>query len=283
MKATNTITTTAEQRIQQFQWRPWPAMLELVSTYLPQSPSPSSSSHSSITAIDMGCGTGDMVALMQQRHPTWNVLGLDQDPEMLASARHNHPDCTFCNNMSVSSGILSLDSIGLSHPVDMIWSSFTCQYFMHDMDKVLANWATLLKPSTGILVICETNGLFSNHRPQSPETIREWQDMEEQLRQQQYRYDCHAGHKLRNILERSNLFCVVEEQEWDGPEFAFNGPAPPYIIEAWRQRLRRMKFPKKYFGRDKLETMEREFLECLAREDHTSTTKLTLIVAKKKI
>jgi methylase of polypeptide subunit release factors len=110
-------TSTAKQRMQQLSWRLWTAVLETVLTYLP--PSISESSSSSLTALDIGSGTAEVTALMQQLNPTWNVWGFDQDPEMLACARCNHPTCQFgCT--SISSGNLTLVSLGLSEPANLI-------------------------------------------------------------------------------------------------------------------------------------------------------------------
>jgi SAM-dependent methyltransferase len=270
-------TSTAEQRIQQFTWRPWKAMLEMALTqHLPPT---ISSSSSSVTALDLGCGTGEMTALMQQMNPMWYVWGFDQDPQMLESARLNHPACHF-GSTSVSSGNMTLESLGMSEPADLIWSSFTCQYFMQDLDRILDNWATLLKHN-GILLIVETNGLFCNHRPQLSETIMAWQEMEESLRRQ-HNYDSNAGYIVPDIIQQSTSFDLLEAQHWSDPEFGFDGPASPQIIEAWRQRFERMKFPRLFFGHDKLQQLQQEFLDCLASQEHTTTTKLILILARKK-
>jgi hypothetical protein len=152
---------------------------------------------------------------------------------------------------------------------------------MQDLDRILDNWSTLLKHN-GILVIVETNGLLSNHPPQSNETIQSWQEMEESLRLQ-HNYDSNAGCKIPNMIQQSTSFDLLDAQQWSDPEFAFDGPASPFIIEAWRLRLARMTFPKLFFGHDELQRLQKEFLDSLALPEHISTTKLTLILARKKL
>ena len=277
MKAT---TSTAEQRISQFQWRPWGAMLSHIECKYMKAEE--ASSHH--VAIDMGCGTGEISNLIAERFPQWNILGLDQDEEMLKSCRinhSNHPRCSFLAT-SISNGDLSLQSLGMTQPAGLIWSSFTVQYFMKDLPRILDNWSTLLQPN-GLLILIETNGLFSNHRPMSQTTMDAWIDMEDALRQE-YGYECAAGHKLAKIIQDSPSWELLEESGWADPEFAFDGPAAasPQILDAWRQRLGRMKMPQEYFGTEKLERLQQDFLTCLAHHDHSSPSKLTMIIARKK-
>lgn len=45
--------------------------------------------------VDLGCGTGQLCALMKQRWPAAEVLGLDASEHMLAAARSEYPGCRF--------------------------------------------------------------------------------------------------------------------------------------------------------------------------------------------
>ncbi len=45
--------------------------------------------------VDLGCGTGDLTALLAARFPSARVVGLDNSPEMLAKARASHPELSF--------------------------------------------------------------------------------------------------------------------------------------------------------------------------------------------
>jgi hypothetical protein len=94
-------------------------------------------------------------------------------------------------------------------------------------NNTLDNLSTLLKHN-GILVIVDTNGLFSNHLPQLNETIQAWQEMEASLRLQ-HNYDSNAGCKLPDIIQQSTSFDFLGAQHWSDPEFAFDGPASPRL------------------------------------------------------
>ena len=45
--------------------------------------------------VDLGCGTGDLSALLAARFPQARVVGLDNSPEMLTKARASHPELSF--------------------------------------------------------------------------------------------------------------------------------------------------------------------------------------------
>jgi trans-aconitate 2-methyltransferase len=45
--------------------------------------------------VDLGCGAGNVTAILQQRFPTADVLGVDGSDQMLAKARAAAPDCRF--------------------------------------------------------------------------------------------------------------------------------------------------------------------------------------------
>jgi trans-aconitate 2-methyltransferase len=44
------------------------------------------------TVMDLGCGPGNSTALLHQRWPGANTVGLDSSPEMIAAAQSAHPD-----------------------------------------------------------------------------------------------------------------------------------------------------------------------------------------------
>jgi trans-aconitate 2-methyltransferase len=45
--------------------------------------------------VDLGCGAGNITALLKSRFPAAEVLGVDGSPAMLARARLAAPDCQF--------------------------------------------------------------------------------------------------------------------------------------------------------------------------------------------
>ena len=44
-----------------------------------------------VTVLDLACGTGEPTASIVREHPSWNVIGVDHDPDALAVARDRVP------------------------------------------------------------------------------------------------------------------------------------------------------------------------------------------------
>lgn len=279
-------TSVGQQRARQFSWRPWKEILQLVASHWSNDnpdltlPHHGASTTRSRVVMDMGCGTGDVTSLLQKELANCKAMGVDQDPEMLKWARQHYPTIPFRASSLTDPTCLTLDNLGMTEPCDLIWASFTVQYFLKDLPQLLQHWSTLLKPQ-GLLVLIETNGLFSIHQPQSQEATRAWQEMEDALRNR-HGYDAQAGQKLAKIIKETSGFEILQEQTWQDPEFAFEGPAPPEILQAWEQRFHRMTFPLQYFGEARLQELQQEFLECLQNPHHKCSAGLTVMVAKKK-
>ena len=89
--------------------------------------------------------------------------------------------------------------------------------------------------------------------------------------------------RLQEILDsgamRSAGLEVVLQSDRTDAELAFDGPASPEVLEAWRGRLERMKFPAEYFG-DALPARAAAFLECLRSPAHETTSRLKLVVGR---
>ena len=45
--------------------------------------------------VDLGCGPGNVTAMLKQRFPAADVIGVDGSAEMLEKARATVPDCRF--------------------------------------------------------------------------------------------------------------------------------------------------------------------------------------------
>lgn len=267
----NGSTSVAAQRRRQASWRNWPEILGAVEKHLPDSDEPSRP-----LAIDLGCGTGDLAEIMR-RDLGWNVLcGIDGDPDMLCAARASYPHIEF---LARDLSRLELSDLQ-GKKVDIIWSSFTVQYFMDDLPRILReSWSQLLSDN-GLLLLFETNGLFRIHEPQAPDTLKAWTDMEESWRTE-HGYDTTAAERIERILVETD-FEILEVSEWEDAEFAFQGPASPAILEAWKGRLARIKAPRQLMGDELFEQSAKEFLACLQGEEHRTTSRLRFFIARRR-
>ena len=65
--------------------------------------------------IDLGCGTGTSTVLLRERWPAARVVGFDNSPEMIATARSTHPDSEWI--------IGDLRSWTADDPFDLVFSN----------------------------------------------------------------------------------------------------------------------------------------------------------------
>lgn len=70
--------------------------------------------------LDLGCGAGNLSAILQQRWPTAEVLGVDGSEDMLAKARMNVPQGRFI--------VADLNQWTPAHKLDLIYTNATLQW-----------------------------------------------------------------------------------------------------------------------------------------------------------
>ena len=92
------------------------------------------------------------------------------------------------------------------------------------------------------------------------------------------RYDVHMGRKLVAHAERAGFRTRVATTLPDR-ELAFDGPADPGVVDAWRRRLDRMTLLRAFCGPE-LDAVRDDFLACLGREDHVARAKVHFVVAE---
>ena len=80
-------------------------------------------------------------------------------------------------------------------------------------------------------------------------------------------------------MERQGL-TILEERRLDDRELSFQGRAEPEVLQAWRDRLARMKALKD-FSASRAPGFEKEFLDALSREDHVSRCRVLALVAQR--
>ncbi|WOC33295.1 MULTISPECIES: methyltransferase domain-containing protein [Caproicibacterium] len=95
--------------------------------------------------VDIGCGPGNSTAVLQQKYPQAEIIGVDSSPEMLATAAKAHPELSFqlCD--------VGADLSALGGGFDIVFSN-ACIQWVPDHSKLLKNLLGLLR-SGGVLAV----------------------------------------------------------------------------------------------------------------------------------
>lgn len=251
----------ADEYRRQRAWRDWGRVLEALPPLEGR------------TVLDLGCAAGDVAAELVARGA--RVVGVDGNQELLAAARAKGLANAEFHRADLRDRS-DLDRILDSEPdvsADGLWSSFAAAYFP-DLSPVLAGWAGHLAPG-GWVALTEIDDLFG-HEPLPDRTeglLRAF--AEESLAAG--RYDFHMGGKLRRHAERAGL-TVSKELTLADRELAFDGPAAPEVLEAWRARLERMTLLQGFCGPD-FDRVRDDLLACLARPNHRATARVHCCLA----
>lgn len=245
----------ADEYRRQFAWRDWDTPLEALPDLRGK------------TVLDLGCGVGDLSAELAARGA--RVIGLDANAELLAEARSR----SLANAAFVQCDLAALPELDVV--ADGLWCSFTAAYFP-DLSAALGAWARHLRPG-GWAAFTEIDDLFA-HEPLEPCTREAFEGYAREALEAG-RYDFRMGRKLGAHLQRAGLR-VSRVQRLADQEFAFSGAARADVLEAWRDRFRRMPRLRDHCGPD-FERMEQDFLACLARPDHRSLAKVYCCIALK--
>jgi SAM-dependent methyltransferase len=243
----------AEEYHRQLAWRAWPAVLDALPAL------------AGATVLDVGCGPGDVAALLTARGA--RVIGFDGNAELLEVARARAiPGAEF----------RPADLRGpLPHAgrADGLWCSFVAAYFP-DLAPALARWGEALRPG-GWIALTEVAGLFG-HEPVAERTRALLEAYAADARRAG-RYDFDMGERLGAELARAGFeparaFAVPDQ------EFAFAGPASAAVLDAWRARFDRMGLLRDFCGAE-FEPLRADFLACLTRADHRSTSTVQVRIA----
>ncbi|MGH2649379.1 MAG: class I SAM-dependent methyltransferase [Ginsengibacter sp.] len=220
--------------------------------------------------LDLGCGVGYVTKLFSKK--VLKVTGIDGNAHLLneASLINNSDNIEYINH-----DLKTISEISLPL-ADGIWASFIAAYFP-DFSSILKNWLQLLKPG-GWIAIVEINDLFA-HQPISTSTYKGFKEFYRQQRSKKL-YDYEMGSKIKDYLLGEDLEILNNECMCD-VELAFNGPADRQILQALENRLNRLTALQEFFGKEKYLNVKAEFLNCLANQNHYSTSEVNYIIAKK--
>jgi len=216
------------------------------------------------TVLDLGCGVGDVAALLVERGA--RVIGLDANDELLQEAISKQLDGAEFRNHDLRTPLECND-------VDGIWGSFVAAYFPQ-LQPVLRSWSECLTLG-GWIALTEIDNLLG-HEPVSDFTRKTLEAFAEESLAAGL-YDFNMGHKLRDHLESagfsvSHAFTVADQ------ELSFQGPATPEVIQAWQVRFERMPLLQRFCGTD-FPRIRSELLDCLATEKHLSVAKVHCCIA----
>jgi SAM-dependent methyltransferase len=232
----------------QFLWRDWRTAFEALPSL------------DGKTVLDLGCSIGDLAAEFESRGA--HVIGVDLNEELVHEARSRH----LSRARFELADLRDLPDLGV--PVDGVWGSYIAAYFP-DLPTLIPAWTRHLKPG-GWIALVEIDNLFG-HEPLSDRT----RTLLEGYADDAFtagRYDFQTGRKLKGYLELAG-FNVYTELTLVDLELSFDGPAGPEVIEAWRDRFKRMKLLREFCGQG-IDQVEDEFLNCLTRADHRALAKV---------
>lgn len=246
----------AREYRRQLEWRDWASVLDALPPLAGQ------------LVLDLGCAVGDQAAELAARGA--RVIGVDANEELLAEARSRSIEDAEFRLLDLR----TLPELGVV--ADGIWSSPTAAYFP-DLPRVLASWARHLQRG-GWIALTEIDDLWA-HEPLPAETKAVFDAyVNEALAAG--RYDFRMGRKLVPFLEASG-FTVTRAMTLEDRELSFAGPASPEVLEAWRDRLARLK-PLQDLCGERFDGVRSEFLGCLASPDHRSGASVVCCVARRE-
>lgn len=239
--------TLLEEYKRQSVWRTWEKYLDKLPMQSDQ------------TIYDLGCSIGAVSRLFAQR--VHKVVGFDNDDSLLEEARkHALGNCEF-----ISGNIFTLNPLRFEK-CDGIWTSFTLAY-AKEPSLFISSWMKCLNYG-GWFAIVDIDGLFSSHLSHGTKYFDDI-DLFEKQSSQNKAYDFIMGSKIENLMERSGLELIVEEDDWYDKELNFKGRATPDVVQNWAARLERMISLKSYMG-EAYQDFCHHFLETISQQNHNS-------------
>lgn len=94
--------------------------------------------------VDLGCGPGNLTALLAERWPRAHVVGVDSSAEMIDAARNDHPGIDWL--------VADIGEWEPDRPVDVLYSNATL-HWLDDHARLFPRLRSWLSPSAGVAAI----------------------------------------------------------------------------------------------------------------------------------
>jgi SAM-dependent methyltransferase len=239
----------------QAEWRSWPAILAALPPLEGR------------TVLDLGCAVGDQAALLAALGA--RVIGFDLNEVFLEAARaRGIAGATFRGG-----DLRELPDPGVV--ADGLWGGFVAAYFV-DLAPTIAAWERHLRPDAWI-ALTEIDDMFG-HEPLGEHARALFEGYAREALAAR-RYDFHMGRRLGDHLAHAG-YAVEASFAVEDRELAFDGPARPDVLDAWRLRFERMPMLRDFCGGE-FERVRDEFLACLARPDHRSRARVLFCLGRR--
>lgn len=104
--------------------------------------------------VDLGCGAGNVTALLRERWPDAEVEGIDRSPEMLTRARTDHPELRF--------SLADIGTWAAKETVDVVYSN-AALHWLDDHDRLLPRLLGQVSPGGFLAVQMPRNHAEPSH------------------------------------------------------------------------------------------------------------------------
>ncbi len=94
--------------------------------------------------VDLGCGPGNLTALLAKRWPRARLVGIDSSTEMIDTARNDHPEVDWL--------VADIAEWEPDRAVDVLYSNATL-HWLDDHAQLFPRLRSWLTPSTGVAAI----------------------------------------------------------------------------------------------------------------------------------
>ena len=108
-----------------------------------------------VSALDAGCGNGELLSTLRRRWPERTFAGADLSPEVIARNRRRFPGVRF--------HLLNLEEGALDEQFDLVTCSEVVEH-LNRQERGLRHLAAMTKPRGHVLVTCPTGAVYPTER-----------------------------------------------------------------------------------------------------------------------